>query len=72
MRIIRDFIILNKEIPAAFIASSSSLSPKFPNVIKEPKRMDSGRANGTTDKAAYKKNSPRTETPTPFPTKSST
>ncbi len=41
--------ILDKEMPAAFIERSSSLSPKFPNVIKEPSSIDNGRDNGIND-----------------------
>jgi hypothetical protein len=37
-------------MPAAFIATSSNDSPKFPKVIIEEKRSASGSATGTHDK----------------------
>ena len=40
------------EIPADFIASNSKRSPKFPNVIREANKIDSGSAIGTRNKAA--------------------
>ncbi len=45
-------MILNREMPAAFIARSSSRSPKLPNVINEARRIDRGKAIGVKDKAA--------------------
>ena len=45
--IIRGRIILHKEMPAAFIATSSYLSPKLPNVIIEARSIAKGSAIGT-------------------------
>ena len=41
-------IILNKGIPAAFIASSSSLSPKLPKVISAASKIAKGSACPTS------------------------
>ena len=43
---IRGRIIFHKEIPAAFIDNNSNLSPRFPNVINDPNRIDKGNASG--------------------------
>ena len=47
MKAVSGFMILSKEMPEAFIANSSRLSPRLPNVINEAKRMPSGNAIGT-------------------------
>ena len=36
----------NKEMPDAFIANSSNLSPRLPNVIKDASKMAKGKAIG--------------------------
>jgi len=45
--IINGRIILQREMPADFIATSSYLSPKLPRVIMEASKTASGRAIGT-------------------------
>ena len=37
----------SSDTPLDFMASSSRLSPRLPNVISEASRMASGRASGT-------------------------
>jgi hypothetical protein len=37
----------NSEIPADFMAKSSRLSPKLPNVMSDASKMASGNASGT-------------------------
>jgi hypothetical protein len=59
-------------MPAAFIAVSSKFSPKFPKVISEANKIAKGKAIGTSEKIAYKKNSANTDQPIPFPTNSAT
>ncbi len=49
---ISGFITLNSEIPPAFSAVSSKLSPRFPKVISDASRMANGKASGTIDNAA--------------------
>ena len=41
-------MILSNGIPAAFIASSSSFSPKLPNVMSEASSMANGSACDTS------------------------
>ena len=65
-------MIRKRLTPAAFIAVSSNFSPKFPNVINDASNIAKGRANGTTEVAAYTKNSANTFISTPLPTKSLT
>ena len=50
--IIKGFIVCRKEIPAAFMASNSRRSPKFPNVMRDASSIDKGRAIGTMVRAA--------------------
>jgi hypothetical protein len=38
----------NKEIPADFMATSSKLSPRFPNVINDESKTANGNAKGTS------------------------
>ena len=38
--------VLNKELPALFIATNSLFSPRFPNVIIEDRRTARGKASG--------------------------
>ena len=45
-------IILNNETPAAFIAVSSSFSPRFPKTISDANNMAKGNAKGTIVRAA--------------------
>ena len=59
------------EIPAAFIAVSSLLSPRFPNVISAESRIAKGRACGTRIRLMYQKNCARTSIESPFPISSS-
>jgi hypothetical protein len=48
IKIIRGRIIRNKDIPAAFMDSSSKRSPKLPKDIKEASKMANGSAMGTS------------------------
>ena len=60
------------EMPAALIAVSSLLSPRFPNVINEESRIASGKACGTSIRPMYQKNLPSISSDRPFPISSST
>ena len=46
LRTMTGFMILNKEIPAAFMASNSLFSPMSPKVMIEASNMESGSAIG--------------------------
>ena len=59
------------DIPAAFIAVSSELSPMFPKVMSDERRMASGSACGTSISPIYQKNSARTSIDRPLPMSSS-
>ena len=52
MRIIRGRMMRNSEIPAAFMAVSSSFSPRLPKTISDASNTASGSAVGTIVKAA--------------------
>ena len=65
---IRGFNILQRERPEDFIATSSYLSPKFPIVIMEAKRIESGKAIGTRVAQAYVIISKITDHSNPLPT----
>ena len=52
MKMMYGRMMRNNEMPAAFMASNSSFSPKLPKVIRDDNRMDSGKAMETNDKAA--------------------
>ena len=66
---LKDFI---SDIPAAFIAVNSELSPRFPKVISDDNSTASGKASGTIIKLIYQKNSPSTSNVSPLPINSST
>ena len=51
MKIISGRIILSKEIPAAFMASSSKRSPKLPKVISAANKIANGNDAGTNVRA---------------------
>ena len=59
------------EIPAALIAVSSELSPRFPNVISDDNRIARGNACGTSIRLIYQKNWDKTSIESPLPIKSS-
>ena len=65
-------MILNSDIPAAFMAVSSKFSPRFPKVIKDARSIAKGNAMGMRESMAYIKNSLKTDQPTPLPTNSVT
>ena len=44
------------EIPAALMAVSSELSPRFPNVISDDRRIANGKACGISINPMYQKN----------------
>ena len=44
------------DVPEALIAVSSELSPKFPNVINDERRIANGNACGTSISPIYQKN----------------
>ena len=46
----------SSEIPAALMAVSSELSPRFPNTISDDSRMASGKACGISISPMYQKN----------------
>ena len=48
MKNISGRIIFNKEIPAAFIASNSKRSPKFPKVMRAANKIAKGNEAGTS------------------------
>ena len=60
------------DIPAALMAVSSLLSPRFPKVISDDSRMASGKACGTRIRLIYQKNCAITSTDNPLPMSSST
>ena len=60
-----------REIPAALMAVSSELSPKFPKVIREERRMASGSACDTKKSPMYQKNCAIISIDKPFPMSSS-
>jgi len=68
---ISGLMILLRETPDVFMASSSRFSPMFPNVISEASKIARGRANGTMLALEYRRNSPSIFNSSPFPTRSS-
>ena len=60
------------EMPAALMAVSSLLSPRFPNVMSDDSRMASGKACGISISPMYQKNWAITSSDNPFPISSST
>ena len=70
-RIIRGDMILGREIPAAFRASSSLFSPILPRVIMDASKVARGRANGNNVALPHPRNSKITQILNPFPTSSS-
>ena len=69
--IISGVIILNKGMPAAFMASSSSFSPKLPNVISDARSIARGSAWDTRVIEPSMKNLASTVKSRPLSTKSS-
>lgn len=59
------------EMPAALMAVSSELSPRFPNVMSEARSMANGKACGTSMSPMYQKNCAMTSIVRPLPIKSS-
>ena len=59
------------EMPAALMAVSSELSPKFPNVMSEDRRIANGKACGINIKLIYQKNCANTSMARPLPINSS-
>ena len=59
-------------MPAAFMASSSKVSPKLPKVMSEASSKPSGSACGTSVMPIYQKNCARMSTDRPLPISSST
>lgn len=59
------------EIPAAFMATSSNFSPRFPKVIMDEKSNASGKAIGTQNKATRPISLSTVNKSSPFPTRSS-
>lgn len=62
---------LSKEIPEDFMAMSSKLSPRFPNVMIDEISIAIGIANANREALAYHKNCPIVIKSSPFPTRSS-
>ena len=60
------------DMPAAFMAVSSLLSPRLPNAINDDNNMAKGKAWGTSIKLMYQKNWASTSIDHPFPINSST
>ena len=60
------------DMPAALIAVSSQLSPKFPNVINDERSIAKGNACGMSMRAMYQKNCAITSSDSPLPISSST
>jgi len=58
-------------MPDDFIAMSSKVSPRFPNVIIEEMRMAIGIANASKEALAYQRNWPIVIKSSPLPTRSS-
>ena len=71
LKIMSGRMILNKEIPALFIAVSSLFSDKAPNVMMLDIRMASGNAIFTMRALAKMSSLKITHTPNPLPTNSS-
>lgn len=61
----------NSEMPADLIATSSKLSPRFPNVMSEESNTANGKARGTSVAIWYQVNSRIMLVLKPLPTKSS-
>ena len=61
----------NSGMPAAFIATSSKLSPRLPNVIMEEKRRERGSAIGTQISVTSPTSFKMVKRSRPFPTRSS-
>ena len=59
------------DIPAALMAVSSELSPRFPNVMSDDRSMASGSACGTSISPMCQKNSASTSIDSPLPMSSS-
>src|SRR5436190_5295701 len=62
---------LSNEIPEAFTATNSILSPRLPKVINDESKTASGKARGTNAALWYHINSNITFVERPLPTKSS-
>ena len=62
----------SSDIPAALIAVSSELSPRFPKVMSDERRIAKGRACGTSMRLIYQKNCANTSIVSPLPMRSST
>ena len=60
------------EMPAALMAVSSLLSPRFPKAMSEESSIARGKAWGISISPMYQKNCAITSTVSPFPMKSST
>ena len=68
---IRERKVCINEMPAALMAVSSELSPRFPNVMREERRMAKGKACGTSIRLMYQKNWASTSIERPLPMSSS-
>ena len=60
------------DMPAALMAVSSELSPRFPKVMSDERRMASGNAWGMSIRPMYQKNCARISIERPLPMSSST
>ena len=60
------------DIPAAFIAVSSELSPRFPKVMSAESSIANGNAWGMSIRPMYQKNCTSTSIDSPLPMSSST
>ena len=60
------------EMPAALMAVSSELSPRFPKAMSDERRMANGKAWGISMIPMYQKNCARISMDRPFPMSSST
>lgn len=58
-------------MPDDLMATSSKVSPRFPNVIKEDNKTDNGNARGISVALRYNMNLKMVDVSTPLPTKSS-
>ena len=67
----RGLIKRSREIPEDLIATSSKLSPRFPNVMIEEMSMAIGIASIKSEALAYHKNCPMVIKSKSFPTRSS-
>ena len=64
--------LFSSDMPDAFMAVSSELSPRLPSVMSDASNMARGKACGTSISPMYQKNCASTSIDSPLPMSSST